>query len=75
MAAKDALSLAQLQSLIEWHGGAAFPHADKGGVQITLSQRLGQRWGMDTDHWLSSVDENHPVVAKVIEESIKEGLI
>ena len=75
MAAEESLSLEQFDSLIAWHGGTAFRHAEKGGIQITLSQRLGQRWGMDNHHWLPSLDTNHPVVAKVIEESKKEGLL
>jgi len=75
MAAKDAISLEQLQGLLDYHGGTAFEHASKGGIQITLSQRLGQRWAVDNEHWIPSVDESHPIVAKVIEESKKEGLL
>lgn len=75
MAAEESLSLEQFDSLIAFHGGTAFPHYEKGGVEIMLSQRLGERWGMDNRHWLPSLDMNHPVVAKVIEESKKEGLL
>jgi len=75
MSSKDNLSLEQFQKLIEWHGGTAFPHYDKGGVQITLSERLGKRWGMDKSHHMETLDPSHPVVQKVLEESEKEGLV
>jgi hypothetical protein len=74
MAAKDSMSLQQFQNLIEWHGGTAFPHPE-GGIEVTLSQRLGQRWGMGNSHRMEDLDESHPVVQKVLEESKKEGLL
>ena len=73
MSAKDAISLAQLQALLDYHGGTAFPH-NEGGFQITLSQRLGQRWGMGNHHWMETIDNNHPVISKIIQESKDAGI-
>lgn len=75
MAASDNLSLEQLQSLLDYHGGTILPHADKGGFQVTLSQRTGQRWKMDNVHYLDSLESTHPIISRVIEESRKEGLM